>query len=290
MKTFLIDVLFLSSTQYKLGNITLDNETITAISTAAATIIGIIIAIYAIRSYLGSKKVFRQERFENKFYELIKLHKANVDEMHIEDKDKTFYRGRECFVPMFKELKNCYGLVEKASAAFLEENKNTPDEIMSFSYKIFFYGLYSKSEEYYKNNLVTKEAQLITAVKLEYHRKPSELYLPLKGQVHRLGHYYRHLFQTVCFVVEQKKFNQQEKYNYLKTLRAQLSDYEQLLLYYNALAWFPEQWHEIFVKYKFIKNIPLPLTKGFYIEPHEYFAKEIEEYGKRGDTLFEYDE
>ena len=100
-------------------------------------------------------------------------------------------------------------------------------------------------------------------------------YPPFNGHMSRLGHYYRHLFQTVKFVVNNefskvKKENKTIKYNYLKTLRAQLSDYEMLLLYYNSLSDLGSAWIEenYFTDWKFIKNIPLPLA-DFGITPIE---------------------
>ena len=41
-----------------------------------------------------------------------------------------------------------------------------------------------------------------------------------------LGHYYRHIYQTVCFVDKQEILSEKEKYSYVKMLRAQLSDLE----------------------------------------------------------------
>jgi hypothetical protein len=94
-----------------------------------------------------------------------------------------------------------------------------------------------------------------------------------------LGHYYRHLYQTVSYVVKQdeKIITHEDKLEYLRTLRAQLTDHEQVLLYYNAIVDFGAEWiiNGFFTKYKMIRNLPLPLA-DFGIKPQDKFAIELE--------------
>ncbi|PTS95659.1 hypothetical protein DBR11_21000 [Pedobacter sp. HMWF019] len=56
------------------------------------------------------------------------------------------------------------------------------------------------------------------------------------GHQFRLGHYYRHLYQTVKFVDRNNELSEQDKYSYVKILRGQLSTYEQALLFVNSLS------------------------------------------------------
>lgn len=112
-------------------------------------------------------------------------------------------------------------------------------------------------------------------------------YKPFDGHVSKLAHCYRHLFQTVKFVVEQKELNEKEKLGYLKTIRAQLSNHEQLMLYYNGLAMANAVWleKEYFTRYKMIHNLPLPLA-DFGITPQEH-PKIKEWYDKGNEDVFE---
>jgi hypothetical protein len=73
------------------------------------------------------------------------------------------------------------------------------------------------------------------------------------GHQHRLGHYYRHLFQTVKFVNLQTRLSFQQKYFYVKTLRAQLSSYEQALLFINSLSMLGHAW-ELLPKFEKSKS------------------------------------
>src|SRR5258706_15636693 len=59
-------------------------------------------------------------------------------------------------------------------------------------------------------------------------------FTPFEGHQSRLGHYYRHLYQTVCYV-DSKDYDI-DKYEYVKTIRAQLTTHEQALLFINSLS------------------------------------------------------
>ena len=86
------------------------------------------------------------------------------------------------------------------------------------------------------------------------------------GHQHRLGHYFRHIFQTVNYVdkFEPYKNKYQKKYDYLKNYRAQFSTYEQAVFTYNSLSIFGRVWElnktdfnrQLITKYNLIKNIP----------------------------------
>ena len=96
-----------------------------------------------------------------------------------------------------------------------------------------------------------------------FHAKLHFKYKPFSGHQSRLGHYYRHLFQTVKFVVnyDSKLLTYTDKRNYLRILRAQLSNHEQLLLFYNwfsgyGLKWEQDGGNHFFTDYRMIHNIP----------------------------------
>ena len=62
------------------------------------------------------------------------------------------------------------------------------------------------------------------------------------GHQHRLGHYFRHLFQTYKYLHYSKQLSKKKKYFYAKTLRAQLSTYEQALLFVNSISSLGMKW------------------------------------------------
>ena len=84
------------------------------------------------------------------------------------------------------------------------------------------------------------------------------------GHQHRLGHYFRHLYQAITYIDNSKQLNFDEKYEYIKSLRAQLSTYEQAVVFFNSISDFGRVWElekqkendQLVTKYNFIKNIP----------------------------------
>ncbi|MCS3531358.1 putative phage abortive infection protein [Chryseobacterium sp. JUb7] len=97
----------------------------------------------------------------------------------------------------------------------LDTRKGTIDD------EIYF-GLYFKSSEYNNNTSFGS------------------------GHSAYLAHLYRHLYLTVKFVASQHQdfISYEDKRKYLRVLRAQLSNYEQALLYYNWKSGFGKKWEE----------------------------------------------
>lgn len=266
------------------------------------------------------EKIWRVERFENRFYELLKLHKSNVEEMNIGDK---VFKSK-CFVPMFYELRFCYitaqDFYKNTETDIKHYYKYDQINLMNLAYTIFFCGIGIQSEKHFIHRLNDGEHHLFSQLKPFFHLiqdkyieylkdnpgsnyyqynlplsgEPDEktvefFYFPFDGHINRLGHYYRHLFQTATYIISQDFLTENEKYEYIKTLRAQLTNFEQLLLYYNAIAWFDEEWKKLFTEFRLIKNLPLPIA-DFYIKPEEHFKKEIMELKDREIMMFEWHE
>jgi len=130
-------------------------------------------------------------------------------------------------------------------------------------------------------------------------------YKPFSGHQSILAHYYRHLFQTVKFVANQNEIviSYNSKRDYLRVLRSMLSNHEQILLYYNWLAGFGNNWelkiddinyettNKFFTDYRMIHNIPNQMIfEEFKLEKifvKEYLNFRYEKGRKKQDTLFE---
>ena len=115
------------------------------------------------------------------------------------------------------------------------------------------------------------------------------------GHQHRLGHYFRHYFQVIQFIDRANGLDYQEKYSYAKLLRAQLSNYEQVIFCLNSLSQIGRAWEledkkkenlpyvinrRYITKYNLIKNIPSQKTipgvdLGIYYPNVDYEAFNI---------------
>lgn len=258
------------------------------------------------------------QRFESIFFEMIRLHKENVNEMKIsgygvllgnslekengnvtketESKTQTerFVEGRKVFVSMIKELNACYG--------FCQEYKSPTNnkELLKIGYRLFFFG--SVSSSITPNE---KDSDIISKLRIKLkeirddHKKELGLkttfkdiqgdidlhikYAPYTGHESRLAHYYRHLFNTVKYVVDKEKkgvFDYQQSREYLKILRAQMSNDEQLMLYYNYINGMGSKWEDeenkFFSHYRMLHNLPINRVR-FVENPRIHFKKQIKE-------------
>ncbi|MCK7590607.1 putative phage abortive infection protein [Subsaxibacter sp. CAU 1640] len=269
------------------------------------------------------------QKFENQYYKMIELHRGNVQEMKISffDFQKVPYQdatghgyraqeflrdidGRKIFVGMLNEFNALYHILENVSNDI--ELKLTPKDLIDYSYQVFFYGKNSKKIDFgdcpgkFKDKLFNilkqKQEEFYNRNKAEDSKfRKNEYYLkfyPFEGHESRLAHYYRHLFQTVKYVIQQeekKLISYSESRQYLRVLRAQLSNAEQVLLYYNYLADFGNNWdylgkkgYRFLTKYRMLHNIPFESIATGIEDPRDHFKDYIKKHATEEDPLFEW--
>jgi len=244
----------------------------------------------------------RIDRFENRLSDLIKIHRDNLNEIEIDD-----FTGRKAFIPMFQELKYIYFCVKEF---FIHSYDN--EILLDIAYRIFYLGTADTSliliHQSLKDKLPTQEIKGLlshlqrhkdldktnTLITLETEGLTRQFileYEPFEGHISKLGHYFRHLYYTIKFIDSQKEsfLDEEEKYEYAKTVRAQLSDYEQLLLFYDICSAFGKSWiSKGFIRsYRMIKNLPLPLA-DFGRTPEAIFENDIKYWAGRGKYFFEW--
>lgn len=200
------------------------------------------------------------EKFEDKYFELIRLHRENVAEMGCNGES-----GRKEFAKMIQEFRTALPIVRKAAQA---TNMNLDShEYIVISYLVIFYGIGPDSTRQLKCRLSSWPADFIDLLlsALEREQEASN-YITFSGQHSRLGQYYRHLYQTIRFV-DLKNDIGIDKYEYVKTIRAQLTNHEQALLLLNSLTSLGADWwkDQLIVRYKLVKNLP-----------NEFFDKQTE--------------
>ncbi|GAA0740481.1 putative phage abortive infection protein [Gaetbulibacter jejuensis] len=265
-------------------------------------------------------------QFESQFYEMLRLHKENVNEIEVEvfefseteiknaptrnndllssrspvvelSKVSKTIKGRDVFLYFSNELEITYN--------FLEENEELKEnERFSLAYRSFFNGALHQIE-YDELEVLIKEHKTKFLSGSNYISNSSESmdvfystsviskYPLLKGYENSLGHYYRHLFHTVKFIAlqDEKFISYQEKRKYLRILRAQLSNYEQAMLFYNYIVYAPEweKGNKFFTDYRMIHNLnPNILIDSKTVkEKHEELKKVNARAYKEEDYVFE---
>lgn len=235
--------------------------------------------------------------------------------------EKNNFRGRNCFVLMVKDLHFILSCVNRVNNS-LETTKVPINILNNFGFKVFFWGINSDyitiNPEYYsqineiKERLINlnKSLKKCKGARIVFEHQTIEKYteqtfnfIPLSGHSSRLAHYFRHLYQTVkqlheSFIhghIDERTLNLN-----LNTLRAQLSNEEQLLLYYNFRIGFGDKWdkrmdfedakrsnYRFLTTYRMIHNIPLYDTISKFVEhPLSTFRNFIEE--NKDFDLFEW--
>lgn len=210
------------------------------------------------RTLQAQRKSAQLQSFEARYFELIRLHRENVAEMRIGDAE-----GRRVFLPMLRELWAARQIVE--DCASYAEISLTAAQKLHISYYCIFFGAGKGSSRMLKASLPGYDANFLD--QLDEHlrdeniregvRENSNLaYVPFEGHQARLGHYFRHLYQAVKYVNRQTL--EIDHYEYVKTIRAQLSTHEQALLLINSLSPFGTVWWKdgLMLKYRMVKNIP----------------------------------
>lgn len=236
------------------------------------------------------RKQFEIQKFENQFYEMLRIHQKNVEEFNVNIIerpynpiiyiDKKEIKGRDIFLGMKKQFE---WLLETFNI-HNSPNKKLSQEEFTYLYNLFFWGKnYSDKFKINTNNKWIEEIKRMNHLKNEHHSY--------------LGHYYRHLFYIVKFVVVENKnlISEEEKRKYLKILRNQMSNYEQIMLFYNWLSGYGDAWenkdNQFFTKYKMIHNLWYDQLYGdeFIKEKIEYLNNAYKTLNNN-DNLFEIDD
>lgn len=113
---------------------------------------------------------------------------------------------------------------------------------------------------------------------------PKDFTKLFSGHQHRLGHFFGHLFHAIKYIDDQPWWllSEHEKTEYVKSLRAQMSHYEQALLFIYSLSSLGYAWKSIKNKKGFISkyNLIKFLPKSFVgpMKPSDYFPEVDFEY------------
>lgn len=167
-----------------------------------------------------------RQNFSNNFFKLIDQHHKLVDSissavLNITTEDAPS-KGRAFFDDLCWRIANDY--------QFLPVDKTTSD-----------YDL-SPNKDIAVQKLVGK-AKLLVIYDYYFHLAQSDL-----------GHYFRNLYNIIRYT-ERSPFSGKFKKQHIKMLRAQLSNYEILLLAYNGLHDYGLKFHRLIEKFELLKNL-----------------------------------
>jgi len=242
--------------------------------------LSVITLIVVLITFIKERDRVERQKFEDRFFKLLEIHRENVHEMRIShtsyDKSVELQgedKGSKVILSIVREL--------LAINKFIKNNENNLNltkyrlsnkERMQLSYIILFFGLGKRSNkvagkylEYlsYKINIDV----IIKILTNTNNRKLISEDAPIKfksigGHQTRLGHYFRNLYFCIKVVDENNNLSNKEKLDYVKHVRIQLNTYEQVLLLVNSLTFLGKNWEKYIVIYQLLKNIPYNILDG----------------------------
>lgn len=218
------------------------------------------------------------QQFENNFFELLKLHRENVSEL-----DYRGNRGRNVIIKIVNELFEIIEALKKSKTNAIEANKLDEQDIANIAFTILFFGTDETVSDVLENRFFEKyktfESSISVFIREELreieNRYTNEKYY-FNGHQSRLGHYFRHLRRIVTFVHRNKFLSQPQKREYIRILRAQLSNHEQILLFFFSISDLGLKWElkndnneTLITTYHLVRNIPLGAIYGY--NPKRYY-------------------
>lgn len=218
----------------------------------------------------------RKAILANRFYAMLGYKEKMIEEMSVypvfigkPDVKKDAVSGRNVFVEYKTQLKYLMRGVKEVS----EQRKLglTEPDITDIAYAVFYYGAIQKDfmKEYLRDydkleilvEGITETLKSGIYKKYALHR-PNQNYLSV---------YFRNIYNMVKMIDSSDLLSDVEKREYIKVLRAQFSNAELYVLFFNLISRFGKKWIDnMYVsKYELIQNLPIGYCDGY--NPKEYF-------------------
>lgn len=228
------------------------------------------------QSSTQQEKQIALQQFENNFFELLKLHRENVKEMKYRGAE-----GRDVFIRIINQFFEIVIKIQESQV--IQKNRLDDEDLINISYIITFFGIDETVQDVLENRLHEKyhsiydsTLQIIKQLRGVGHTNRDGYYF--NGHHSRLGHYFRHLMRTIWYVHKSPVLDDKQKKEYVRIIRSQLSDHEQILLFFNSVSDLGKKWEldesvspedKLITRYNLIKNIPLGSIYGF--RPKRYY-------------------
>lgn len=212
----------------------------------------------------------------DKFYKMLEFHNNIVNQLsvaHIDTKKKYRSNGRRAFVIFRIQIKRLLELIESLNTK--EKWNLDKEQKLHVVYIIFYYEIDTEWVEFLQDkikedidfNIILKLVKII--------KKRKRLRLGRTNQT-SLSSYFRNMYNLIKFVDNDKYLNQDEKKDLITIYRAQLSNPELYVLFFNLRSYFGKKWNnnKYVERYELLKNIPKGYCDGY--NPEDYYKIEYD--------------
>jgi hypothetical protein len=240
------------------------------------SILSVFLLIYTI---LHQNKESQKIALEANFFRMIDYHNQNVNQLKIPNIDSSkmhISEGRRAFIQFKIQIHRLFEIVRKINT---ERNYNlTYEEIADIVYIIFYYGIDGSWLNFIKSKLeryTPIHSELSTEIQNAINLNPT-LRIDRSNQTN-LSTYFRNMYNAIKLVDKSKFLNDREKKALIKIYRAQFSNPELYIIFFNLLSRFGKKWKEnnYIETYELLKNIPNNYCDGY--TPNDYFPMTYEE-------------
>lgn len=221
----------------------------------------------------------RQKRWAtDNFYRMLEFHNDMVKQLsvaHINTTKPERSNGRRAFVVFKLQIHHLLELIEGLNTG--EKWDLNKDQILRIVYMIFYYGIDRQWIEFLQDKIKEDiDPDLLKKIldKIVDEIEKDELKWKL-GRTNQtsLSSYFRNMYNLIKLIDNDKYLSKQEKKDLITIYRAQLSNPELYVLFFNLRSYFGKKWNNkgYVERYELLKNIPKNYCDRY--NPEDYYKK-----------------
>lgn len=213
------------------------------------------------------------QQVENNFFRMIDYHNQNVNQLKIPNLNTSkndIFEGRRAFVQFKIQIHRLLKLVNDVN---IENDLNlNKDQILDITYIVFYYGIEGSWINFIIEKLNGYKDNKLIAEKIAEKINSTTFFKLGRTNQTNLSTYFRNMYNALKLIDDNEILNNKEKTSIIKIYRAQLSNPELYVIFFNILSRFGKKWKEkdYVNKYEFLKNIPKHYCDDY--EPNKYFS------------------
>lgn len=215
----------------------------------------------------------------DRFFKMLDYHSENVKSIKVPSleisKKNIIEEGRRAFVVYKIQLKRLLKSIEEVNSEL--ELYLSDKQKIDIAYICFYYGQSDTWLDFIKKKLSRhNNGDLVAEKMLEKVKSDSNLKLGRTNQTD-LSSYYRNMYNAIKLINNDQYLSSHEKKDLVKIYRAQLSNPELYVLFFNLVSRFGKKWNDnnYVNQYELLTNLPLDYCDGY--DPKQFFDMHFEE-------------
>lgn len=185
--------------------------------------------------------------------------------------EASVVKGRKVFVEYKIQLKYLMRVVNEIS---IENKLNLSEmDVADIAYAVFYYGAEKEWESFMLEYLKDYEQKELLVKEILAKIAKDKKYALGRTNQNYMSVYSRNMYNAIKLIDQTSLLTEEEKVRYVKVLRAQLSNAELYVLFFNLLSRFGKKWNDnnYVVKYQLIQNLPSKYCDGY--TPKDYYSE-----------------